>query len=107
MSSTMNPPAARPALIPRVITALFVVTVVFFLLAGLTIVLGQTATLIGGNADAARAWATALKPYAFGGASAAGLLSFALIYWHGEQHDGAGDDTDDDTDDTDAEERRK
>ncbi|SES29851.1 hypothetical protein [Lentzea albida] len=66
------------------VTILFGVSVVFFLLAGLAIVLGQAATLVAGDATAARHWATALAPFAFGGASVAGLLSFALSY--GENH---------------------
>ncbi|GAA4617050.1 hypothetical protein [Saccharopolyspora hordei] len=82
MSSTTNaqapaPPASRPT---RIATALFVVSAVFFLLAGAAIVIGQIATLAVGDAAAARHWASALGPYAFGGASVAGLLSFALSY---------------------------
>ncbi|MFD9700107.1 hypothetical protein [Lentzea sp. NPDC059081] len=63
-----------------IVSVLFGLSVVFFLLAGLAVVVGQAATLIAGDATAARAWSTALAPYAFGGASVAGLLSFALSY---------------------------
>ncbi|WP_198943621.1 hypothetical protein [Actinokineospora bangkokensis] len=59
---------------------------VFFLLAGLAIVLGQAAALALGDASAARQWASTLAPFAFGGASVAGLLSFALSYGKQDQH---------------------
>jgi hypothetical protein len=81
MSTTMNSTTitTRPRAL-RVATALFAITVVFFLLAGLAIVIGQTVALAAGDATAARTWASALGPYAFGAAAAAGLLSFALTY---------------------------
>lgn len=78
MSSTTNTTA--PSAPSRPVTFCFAVSVVFFLLAGLAIVVGQTAALAGGDATAARDWAETLGPYAFGGASVAGLLSFALSY---------------------------
>lgn len=90
MTSTTNTPAPTTSRPSRLTTALFVITVVFFLLAGLTIVIGQIATLATGNATGAREWADTLGPYAFGSASIAGLLSFALSYRNSE--------TDDDTD---------
>ncbi|MFD4249036.1 hypothetical protein ACFWQL_04780 [Amycolatopsis thermoflava] len=80
MSSTMNQITSRPNRTVRIVTFLFALTVVFFLLAGLAIVVGQIATLAAGEATAARHWAAAVAPYAFGGASVAGLLSFALSY---------------------------
>ncbi|KAA5835211.1 hypothetical protein ABT337_08160 [Saccharopolyspora hirsuta] len=97
MSSTTNapaPPAPRPT---RIATALFVVSVLFFLLAGSAIVIGQIAILAAGDATAARHWADALGPYAFGGASVAGLLSFALSYRRGggDAADGGGGEADD------------
>ncbi|MFI6701561.1 hypothetical protein ACIBJC_21800 [Streptomyces sp. NPDC050509] len=97
MSSTMNSPAPAPApaRTTHLTTFLFAVAVVFFLLAGAAIVLGQIVTLAAGDATAARSWATELAPYAFGGASVAGLLSFALSYRHrGDGHgepDGDGE----------------
>jgi hypothetical protein len=72
----------------HVITFLFTLSVVVFLLAGLAIVVGQAVFLVGGDATGARAWQAALVPFAFGGASVAGLLAFALTYWHGEDEDG-------------------
>ncbi|HEX7301751.1 hypothetical protein [Lentzea sp.] len=63
-----------------VAAVLFGVSVVFFLLAGLAIVVGQAVALAAGDATAARHWAGAVAPFAFGGASVAGLLSFALSY---------------------------
>ncbi|MFE2943990.1 hypothetical protein ACFXKG_33855 [Streptomyces sp. NPDC059255] len=97
MSSTMNSPAPAPApaRATHLTTFLFAVAVVFFLLAGVAIVLGQIVTLAAGDATAARNWATELAPYAFGGASVAGLLSFALSYRPGGgpgEPDGAGED---------------
>jgi len=77
MSSTTNQRAVTPA---RITTFLFAVMVVLFLVAGLAIVVGQIAALVAGDATAARDWAEAVGPYAFGGASVAGLLSFALSY---------------------------
>lgn len=93
MSSTTisSDPATGTA--AKVTTFLFALTVVFFLLAGLVTVVGQTALLGLGDATAARGWAEAMAPYAFGGASAAGLLSFVLSYWQGPGH---GDDVADD-----------
>ncbi|MEV0087170.1 hypothetical protein [Saccharopolyspora sp. NPDC050642] len=82
MSSTMNPqaPTSSASGPTRVATAMFVVAVVFFLIAGSAIVIGQAVALAAGDATGARHWASALAPYAFGGASVAGLLSFALSY---------------------------
>jgi hypothetical protein len=76
----MDSTAITPARATRIATALFAITVVFFLLAGLAVVIGQAVALAAGDAAAARTWASALGPYAFGAASAAGLLSFALTY---------------------------
>lgn len=89
MTSTTNAPTPATSRPTRVATTLFVITVVFFLIAGLTIVIGQIATLAT-LATGAREWADTLDPYAFGSASIAGLLSFALSYRNSE--------TDDDTD---------
>ena len=98
MSSTTNESAAAPptpSRTERVLTNVFALTVLFFLLAGLVIVLGQAATLVAGNATAARGWASALAPYAFGGAAVAGVLSFLLSYGAAGKHD---DHIDDDSD---------
>ncbi|NBH09076.1 hypothetical protein [Amycolatopsis sp. SID8362] len=80
MSSTVNQTSARPAKTARITTFLFALCVVFFIVAGAAIVVGQIAALAAGTATGARHWATALAPYAFGGASVAGLLAFALSY---------------------------
>jgi hypothetical protein len=69
-----------PTRAARIGTALFTTTVVFFLLAGLAIVVGQIVALAAGDATSARGWVSTIGPYAFGGASVAGLLSFALTY---------------------------
>jgi len=93
MSSTPNQPATHHAPIgPRIITFLFTLSVVVFLLAGLTIVVGQAVILAGGDATGARGWQQTLVPFAFGGASVAGLLAFVLTYWHGEDEDGLNED---------------
>lgn len=83
-TTELGPPKTAAA---RAATALFVISVVFFLIAGTAIVIGQIATLAAGDASAARDWADALGPFAFGGASVAGLLSFALSYGKTAQHD--------------------
>ncbi|MDA3626099.1 hypothetical protein OU415_11690 [Saccharopolyspora sp. WRP15-2] len=93
MSSTTNAPAPTTSRPTHIATFLFVVAVVFFLIAGLAIVTGQIAALVAGDATGARNWADALGPYAFGGASISGLLSFALSY-RTKQNEGAEDDTD-------------
>ncbi|GAA3357449.1 hypothetical protein [Saccharopolyspora gregorii] len=80
MSSTTNPEALTGSRLARIATACFAVAVVVFLLGGLAVVLGQSAVLAAGDATAARNWADALAPVSFGGASVAGLLSFALTY---------------------------
>ena len=67
-------PAARLALF------LFKISLVFFLIAGLCIVVGQAGALIGGDATLARTIKTVLAPYAFGGASVAGILAYLLSY---------------------------
>src|SRR5690349_24340162 len=98
MSSTQNDSAAvppTPSRPERVLTNLFALTVLFFLLAGLVIVIGQAATLAAGNATAAREWGSAVAPYAFGGAAAAGVLAFLLSYGATGTHD---DHIDDDSD---------
>ena len=98
MSSTKNEsPAAvpTPSRTERVVTHLFALTVLFFLLAGLVIVIGQAAALVAGDATAARGWASTLAPYAFGGASVAGVLAFLLSYGATGRHD---DHIDDDSD---------
>ncbi|WP_432570698.1 hypothetical protein [Kineococcus sp. SYSU DK005] len=91
--SHQHDPARRSAL-RTLTTAAFVLSVVFFLLAGLVTVVGQSVTLVAGDASAAREWADHLAPYAFGGASAAGLLSFALSYGSHQAADGDGADED-------------
>ena len=79
MSSTKSEPAAAvptPSRPERVLTNLFAVTVLFFLLAGLVIVIGQAVTLVAADAHPR----AAVAPYAFGGAAAAGVLAFLLSY---------------------------
>jgi hypothetical protein len=98
MSSTKSESAAAvptPSRTERVLTNLFALTVLFFLLAGLAIVIGQAATLAAGHATAARQWASAIAPYAFGGAAVAGVLAFLLSYGAAGKHD---DHIDDDSD---------
>jgi len=97
MSSTTNASAAppTPSRTSRVLTNLFALTVLFFLLAGLVIVIGQAVMLAGGDATAARGWASTVAPYAFGGAGVAGVLSFLLSYGAAGEHD---DHIDDDSD---------
>ena len=83
MSSTKSesaPAVPTPSRTERVLTNLFALTVLFFLLAGLVIVIGQAVTLAAGDATDARGWASAVAPYAFGGAAAAGVLAFLLSY---------------------------
>ncbi len=67
-------PASRLALF------LFKISLIFFLIAGLCIVVGQAGALIGGDATLARTIKTVLAPYAFGGASVAGILAYLLSY---------------------------
>lgn len=67
-------PAARLALL------LFKISVIFFLLAGLAIVIGQTVALVAADAAWARSIKSTLAPYAFGGASVAGILAYLLSY---------------------------
>jgi hypothetical protein len=98
MSSTKSESAAAaptPSRTERVLTNLFALTVLFFLLAGLVIVIGQAAALAGGHATAARQWASAIAPYAFGGAAVSGVLAFLLSYGAAGKHD---DHIDDDSD---------
>ena len=98
MSSTKNESAAAvptPSRTERAVTTLFALTVLFFLLAGLVIVIGQAVMLAGGDATAARGWASTVAPYAFGGAGVAGVLSFLLSYGATGTHD---DHIDDDSD---------
>jgi hypothetical protein len=60
MSSTKSesaPAVPTPSRTERVLTNLFALTVLFFLLAGLVIVIGQAVTLAAGDATAARGWA--------------------------------------------------
>jgi hypothetical protein len=95
MSSTTNESAAPPSRTTRVLTNLFAASVLFFLLAGLAIVICQAVALASGDATAARGWASTLAPYAFGGASVAGVLAFLLSYGAAGEHD---DHIDDDSD---------
>ena len=67
-------PASRLALL------LFKISLIFFLLAGLCIVLGQAGALIAADATLARTIKSVLAPYAFGGASVAGILAYLLSY---------------------------
>jgi hypothetical protein len=67
-------PAARLALL------LFKISLIFFLIAGLCIVVGQAGALIAADATLARTIKTVLALYAFGGASVAGILAFLLSY---------------------------
>ena len=96
MSSTQNESAtATPSRTDRVLTNLFAASVLFFLLAGLVGVITQAVALTAGDATAARGWASTLAPYAFGGASVAGVLAFLLSYGAAGRHD---DHIDDDSD---------
>jgi hypothetical protein len=97
MSSTTNESAAppSPSRLTRVTTNLFALSVLFFLLAGLVIVVTQAVALAAGDATAARGWGSTLAPYAFGGASVAGVLAFLLSYGAVGRHD---DHIDDDSD---------
>jgi hypothetical protein len=98
MSSMKNESAAAmptPSRTERVLTHLFAFFVLFFLLAGLVIVITQAVALTAGDATAARGWASTLAPYAFGGASVAGVLAFLLSYGAAGRHD---DHIDDDSD---------
>jgi len=67
-------PAARLAVF------VFKISLIFFLLGGLCIVLGQAGALIAGDATFARTIKSTLAPYAFGGASVSGILAFLLSY---------------------------
>src|SRR3712207_9259108 len=90
MSSTKNESAAAvptPSRTERVLTHLFALSVLFFLLAGLVIVITQAVALAAGDATAARGWGSMLAPYAFGGASVAGVLAFLLSYGAVGKHD--------------------
>lgn len=84
MSSTTNLDHTHDTALRRVLSALFIVSVIVFLLGGLAIVVGQALQLALGNASGARAWEDHLAVIAFGGASVAGLLAFLLTYG---QHD--------------------
>jgi hypothetical protein len=98
MSSMKNESATAmptPSRTERVLTHLFAFFVLFFLLAGLVIVITQAVALTAGDATAARGWASTLAPYAFGGASVAGVLAFLLSYGAAGRHD---DHIDDDSD---------
>ncbi|GAA0307323.1 hypothetical protein [Kineococcus aurantiacus] len=75
-----------PGATRRATTHLFALSVVFFLAAGAAIVLTQAVALAGGDAAAARDLEERLAPFAFGGASAAGLLSFLLGYGQRAAH---------------------
>ena len=64
----------------KVLSTLFTLSVIVFLLGGLAIVVGQAVQLALGSASGARAWEEHLTLVAFGGASVAGLLAFLLTY---------------------------
>ena len=82
-------PAARLALL------LFKISVIFFLLAGLAIVVGQTVALIGADATWARSIKSTLAPYAFD--VSAPLGSFTLVVSDTDVSGGEGAGTTSDT----------
>lgn len=77
-TSNASHPAASPA--ARVLSTLFAVATIVFVLLGAVIVVGQILTLAFGQGMAAFDLAETLGPYAFGASSVAGLLAFALMY---------------------------
>ena len=89
MSRTPTDPTnnAAPSGLRRATTTVFAVSVVFFMLDGAAIVITQAVALAPRDAAAARGWEELLAPYAFGGASAAGLLSFLLSYGERAAHE--------------------
>lgn len=66
----------------KVISTVFRISVALFLLGGLVIVILQGVGLVLGDGDFVTGSEEALAPWAYGSAGVAGLLAFALSYFH-------------------------
>lgn len=66
----------------KIISAIFRISVVVFLLGGLVIVVLQAAGLVMGDGEFVTGSEEMLAPRAYGSAGVAGLLAFALSYFH-------------------------
>lgn len=64
-----------------IISILFRISVLGFLLGGLAVVALQASGLITGNGDLVKAVTDHLAPWVYGSAGVAGLLAFAMSYF--------------------------
>ena len=69
-------------MLEKCISTIFRISVVAFLLGGLAIVVLQGGGLIAGNGEFVTHIEELLAPWAYGSAGIAGLLAFALSYFH-------------------------
>jgi hypothetical protein len=70
------------SMLEKCTSAIFRVSVVAFLLGGLAIVVLQGGGLIAGDGEFVTHIEELLAPWAYGSAGVAGLLAFALSYFH-------------------------
>ncbi|AQT81581.1 hypothetical protein B1R94_23480 [Mycolicibacterium litorale] len=74
------------------ISSIFRVSVLTFLVGGAVVVLLQAAGLVLGDGDFVDAVSDTVAPWAYGAAGVAGLLAFALSYFpHGDTEDAGAD----------------
>lgn len=71
----------------NIVSTLFRISVLGFLLGGLTVVVLQAAGLILGDGGFVTSVSDVIAPWAYGAAGVAGLLAFAMSYFPGDQAD--------------------
>ena len=77
----MNTDQPTQPLFQRIVSHLFALSTVLFMLGGLVIVVGQLIMVIAGNGDGTQSIADTLGPYVFGTSTVAGLFAFVLSYF--------------------------
>jgi len=77
----MNSSTTQRPLFQRIVSHLFALSTVLFMVGGLVIVVGQLAMIIVGDGDRAQSIADSLGPYVFGISTVAGLFAFVLSYF--------------------------
>jgi len=77
----MNASTAPQPLFQRLVSHLFALSTVLFMIGGLVIVVGQLVMIVVGNGEGTQGIADTLGPYVFGTSTVAGLFAFVLSYF--------------------------
>jgi hypothetical protein len=86
----------------KIICTIFRISTLVFLLGGVVIVVGQAGGILVGNGEFVTGFEETMAPWVYGASGVAGLLAFALMYFHpeadytGSEHDDAAGTSDSD-----------